>query len=449
MADFTTKPVEEVTVGDALWSISPSGEPVPSIVSAHGSRRAGVRAIKFWGPHAALHATSEHPVLTSAGWKPAAGLTPGDLALLVKGNSAPTRWSFAGLALPPHGSVVHPNEMAEFLDLMRSPPATVPSWGWARVKSVTEEDPVEPVFSFECVPFHNYVADDALVHNCRYCFAPGTLVLTEQGHIPIETIFANGTPSSNPEVRTVGDREALTHRGRWRQVRQAFRHMYSGSVLTVKPYYLPGFRCTPDHEVFAAVAGQRVGKVRAKDLKIGDFLAIPRPEPEASHPIDMATFLEASGSPKYKYRYTLRRKDGRVRWSSEKGPGVPARIRLSPEFARLVGYYCAEGSVSWHRKRPNSGSVWFSFGHMKTDRISEVRELVDQVLGLRSRISVQESRAAVVVSSSPLAKFLQETCGASSQTKRVPAFILRSTDPAVLLGFLAGYLNGDGNVTRG
>src|SRR5947208_3554596 len=80
----------------------------------------------------------------------------------------------------------------------------------------------EPVYSFECVPFHNYVASDMLVHNCRYCFLPNTLVMTESGYQPIESLFAAGAPTENPEVRLLGWKNALTHRNRWRAITKAF-----------------------------------------------------------------------------------------------------------------------------------------------------------------------------------------------------------------------------------
>ena len=163
----------------------------------------------------------------------------------------------------------------------------------------------------------------------------------------------------------------------------------------------------------------------------------------------MDSFVRSHHSPDYKYNYRLDARGGRIRWTSEKGPGIPAQIRVTPDFARLVGYYCAEGSVSWHRKRPNSGSVWFSLGHEETERIAEVRHLVEKTLGLPTRVVVQDHRAAVIVPSATVARLFQESCGDSCESKRVPSYILRSTDPAVVLGFLTGYLNGDGYVTKG
>jgi len=113
---------------------------------------------------------------------------------------------------------------------------------------------------------------------CRYCFIPGTSVVTDQGGRPIESLFKGATPTDNPEVRRVEGRLALTHRGRWRRIVNAFEHLYSGPVLKFRPEGVDNFECTPDHGVYASVAGGPVKKVRASDLKASDRLVVPRPK---------------------------------------------------------------------------------------------------------------------------------------------------------------------------
>jgi pyruvate formate lyase activating enzyme len=40
---------------------------------------------------------------------------------------------------------------------------------WVEVKSATPTEHFEPVYSFECIPNHNYVGDGIILHNCSYC----------------------------------------------------------------------------------------------------------------------------------------------------------------------------------------------------------------------------------------------------------------------------------------
>jgi len=40
---------------------------------------------------------------------------------------------------------------------------------WVDVTSVEPTERFEPVYSFECIPNHNYVGDSIILHNCSYC----------------------------------------------------------------------------------------------------------------------------------------------------------------------------------------------------------------------------------------------------------------------------------------
>lgn len=111
---------------------------------------------------------------------------------------------------------------------------------------------------------------------CRYCFVPGTLVATEAGPQKIESLFAEADATHNPSVRTVAGRFALTHRKRLRPVLKAFEHLYAGPILQVRPFGMKGIECTPDHRLYASIAGRPVRKLKASSLKIGDFVAVPR-----------------------------------------------------------------------------------------------------------------------------------------------------------------------------
>ena len=120
---------------------------------------------------------------------------------------------------------------------------------------------------------------------CRYCFLPGTLVLTERGYRPIQDLFAEGQLGDNPSVRFHGWTAVLTHRNRWRVMRKAFEHLYSGNVLELRIAGLPTIRCTPDHRLFKGIRGGNLDEVRAAALRPGDLLAIPKVAVSAERPM--------------------------------------------------------------------------------------------------------------------------------------------------------------------
>lgn len=63
----------------------------------------------------------------------------------------------------------HPEEVKALIIERITPIIRKNKRTWLTVKSVKPTDRVEQVYSLECIPNHNYVADGILVHNCQYC----------------------------------------------------------------------------------------------------------------------------------------------------------------------------------------------------------------------------------------------------------------------------------------
>ena len=63
----------------------------------------------------------------------------------------------------------HPEEVKALLIERVTPLARKNKRAWLEVKSITPTNKIQEVYSLECIPNHNYVADGILVHNCQYC----------------------------------------------------------------------------------------------------------------------------------------------------------------------------------------------------------------------------------------------------------------------------------------
>src|SRR3989441_5979973 len=283
--DGATKPVEQIRAGDALWSVADwRGETAPAVVTATGSRSAASLRLSVEGLSEPLLATAEHPILTNRGWLPMSNLRVRDRVLIAKGQDSNFRIP-SRINVPKHESAFHPTEMGRFWHLRTGGNVSRPGFAWSPVVRIAEESSREPAYSFECIPFHNYVANNVVVHNCRYCFLPNTLVLTESGYQPIESMFAAGASTENPEVRLLGWKNALTHRNRWRVITKAFEHLYAGQILEIRVRGLPPVRCTPDHPLFGPGPKGKLRTARADHLRIGDLVAVPRIATAAPKPI--------------------------------------------------------------------------------------------------------------------------------------------------------------------
>ncbi len=63
----------------------------------------------------------------------------------------------------------HPEEVKALIIERIAPTIRKNKRAWLTVKSVRPTGRIEQVYSVECIPNHNYVADGILVHNCQYC----------------------------------------------------------------------------------------------------------------------------------------------------------------------------------------------------------------------------------------------------------------------------------------
>jgi len=80
------------------------------------------------------------------------------------------------------------------------------------------------------------------------------------------------------------------------------RPFYDGPLITIKPWYLPAIRCTPNHKILAASsADKRPTKIQAHYLTKKNYVTIPKiTEPNKTITIDLASFLGKVSLPKYK-----------------------------------------------------------------------------------------------------------------------------------------------------
>ncbi len=339
---------------------------------------------------------------------------------------------------------------------------------------------------------------------CVFCLHPGVRVLTERGMERIEDIFAAASDeldTAEGKVRRVADLRVWTRGGRLAPVAKAFSHPYRGQMVALKPYGLPPLVVTPDHAVYAArEPGGEVRKVPAREIARGWFLFVPKPRGSNSLAVldtralllpYVGTFrrsmwrrvpgalldeLAAANAarrlttgqiaaqlgyhPAYVrqllprvrrgnaiegpvLRNDLVEEDGRIRFKTEKGIGVPARTALGPSLARLLGYYCAEGHVAAVPARPNSCRLIFSYGLHEVDLAQRTAALISEVFGVEAALVRRRTTLTVEARNTSLAFLFKTLAGSRARNKRVPA-ILTAAPTDTVRAFLEAYLEGDG-----
>ncbi len=351
-------------------------------------------------------------------------------------------------------------------------------------------DPIEkkPLFHFLPGTTAFSIATVGCNFSCVWCLPPDELVLTEKGFEEIGSIFGSRVT-------------VFSHTGKPRKVKTWFTHYYSGPVIRIKPAFAPEIRVTPNHKILIWKNGKLERKL-AMDLKKGDFVVIPRLHPPGKTKwIDVKAHLESwptgehmvpriklteglvkrmmelkgsgltsreigilFGVSSARVRNILSRvrkegmdflkptrkirviEDGGILRFSGSKSRIPAKIKPG-DIARLLGLYCAEGSISKDKNRPNSYTLRFSFGHHEKHLADEVSETLERVFKVKPRIVKRRTSLDVEVNNSPLAVLFASLCGTNSHSKKVPAEILNSTRD-VILEFVRGYLDGDGTFKR-
>lgn len=363
-------------------------------------------------------------------------------------------------------------------------------------------DPVEKKPFFHVLP-----SSDALTFgmlgcdlHCSYCFTGDTTVLTDRGPQAIKELFQSAESvqaQRDAEIAFPENLRAVAQSGQYRRVEAIFKHPYRGQLITLKPYYLPALRCTPEHRVYATDNPNRPPeKIQAQQLTLEHYLAIPRNHAfSTTQNIDIAQLLSerrvtyrvawdltmeqrqwiqeasaqgissrnigkqlgASASYIRHVRGKLRRGRGddartrgvlfegeMLRFPNEHRPGIPAKVLLDEKLARLFGYYCAEGSVVQDKNRPNSFSLNFSFSHRERDLAEDVQSLLETCFGVTSSLAQRETTLAVDVSKASLAHFFKALCGTRATDKRVP-YLFYDAPREIVEAFLASYALGDGH----
>lgn len=217
------------------------------------------------------------------------------------------------------------------------------------------------------------------------CFVPGTpITLADGTQKPIETI-------------RVGDK-VLTHTGRVEPVTYVMDRRHDGIVYDVKTYgqSVPMI-LTEEHPVWT-----KKGWVEAKDLTTDDYILSP----------------------------TL------------KDMGHPGAY----PFARLLGYYLAEGNLGFDRKRFADGRPTFvewSFHSDEVEYIEEIKTLLDAIGYRAAGPYIKNNCASIRCNSPELADRFLTYGGQHSWNKRLHTEVM-SWDTENQRGLLQAYFNGDG-----
>ncbi|HKR02811.1 MAG TPA: nucleotide sugar dehydrogenase [Pyrinomonadaceae bacterium] len=286
----------------------------------------------------------------------------------------------------------------------------------------------------------------------------------------------------------------------WNSVRYLFRRKTEGPIVVVTTSDNRRLTVTDQHPMLVCDAEGAVRQVFARDLKEGDRLPIhhlPVPvaggsgEAEQNPQLDLLSLLPPEMVMKIRvrivggswadHRHALRKRlptaavqefirqdylplkdflaleescdlnvpHAMLRLCTGRGPSAssfPAVLKMTPAFARLIGYYLAEGCTTTELGRER---VRFSFNRDETEFIADVRSTLESEFGVKT--SLHHSRVDYVthvrVASSLFGWLLTAGlgCGRRSTDMRVPD-VLMNASLVHRHELLKGLIRGDGDV---
>jgi len=209
------------------------------------------------------------------------------------------------------------------------------------------------------------------------------------------------------------------------------KHSYVGKIFNLKTKSGRSVKITSGHSVFKLSKGKIID-VPGDDLKIGDYLVIPKKFSwrKKLGEIDVTKYLEFSKS-KYSPHYT---DDKWIYYAKRKL--IPRKISLEKNFARLLGYYLAEGSAPRH--------LSFVLRKDEKDLIREINFSIENIFPNYSINCIEkESSCEIQVGHKLLNRLFKKWFNENARTKKVPDFVFSASDE-FKLNFLGAYLNGDG-----
>lgn len=262
------------------------------------------------------------------------------------------------------------------------------------------------------------------------CFPPNTIIMTENGYIPICDIKQ--------------ETKVLTHTGNFQKVLKTIRTPYTGKINTIKINGSPEtLRVTPEHPILCFKKQKQTNKkksiktiysnekpvfVPAKDIKEGDLVCFPLPvQKELYREINITDYLD-----------NFKEKNNKIYpIIGKKAQGITKKIRLDYDLGKFLGYLLSDGCI--HEK-----GISFTFHHEEKRFVDDISILGKNIFNCESKILKHIDKKSYTISfhSIILAKFLSKWI--IPIKKNIPKETYFSNIEFVK-GIICGLIRGDGN----
>lgn len=211
------------------------------------------------------------------------------------------------------------------------------------------------------------------------------------------------------------------------------KHSYKGKIFKIKTKSGRSVSITSGHSLFKLEKGAIVTE-KGDNLREGDYLAIPKKfswHKEIGE-IDIEDYTKVKDNNYYK-------KENNILYYC-KTPICNLKIKLSNEFARLLGYYLAEGSAPRH--------ISLVIGKHEKELLKDIKNSIRKCLPSKINVQDRGTSSEITFGANTLKSLFKTWFGENARTKKIPKFVFSASEE-FKLNFLGAYLNGDGCIDKG
>lgn len=263
----------------------------------------------------------------------------------------------------------------------------------------------------------------------------GQTVITHQGNLQTVTqTHEYDCDEEIVEIEVANQTISLTQEHRIYGVLTEECTVEGASNATVCKPSCTRYCCTKPHQNY------QLKWVKAGELSKNDFVVFPRvASQEIEVTFDLLLYIPHTASLRYDNKFVWYER-GTNHLSTKK---IPRYITFNYNFAKLLGYYIAEG---YTRLGERESTVGFGLHQKKLDYAGEIQSLLAIVFGLESKIILHQTRNSlqVVTYSRIVGEFLTALCGQSANHKRIPSEIVIQGKSEYVQTLISYMFRGDG-----
>lgn len=210
------------------------------------------------------------------------------------------------------------------------------------------------------------------------------------------------------------------------------KHNYKGKIFNIQTKSGRKVAVTSGHSLFKLEETGIVPEIGDK-LKEGDYLAIPKKFSwyKKLEEIDIEDYISIENK-------NYKKENGFLEYNNKKI--CPLKIKLTKEFARLLGYYLAEGSAPRH--------ISLVIGKHENDILKEIKESTQKSFPSNINVYDKGTSYEICFGARTLKRIFKKWFGDNAKTKKIPEFVF-SASRDFKLNFLGAYINGDGSIDKG